>query len=287
MGTIWAGLAVGAIYVLVAVGFNIVFVVSGTFNFAQPQFLMVGAFISYTVVVSLKLPVIVALIVGAGIGAIVGAIEEYVAVRPVSGRGVHGELVTTVGASVVIQGSALLIWGADPLRVPGMGADHLVNFAGGRLSINDLVLIALAVLVALGTHLWFRTSRTGIASLATAEDRTAAQVRGINTKRLSVGAFAVAGALLGCLGSVVAPKTFAVFTLGTVLVLKAFVALALGGFGSFPGALLGGLVVGIVEALAGRYWGASYVNVTIFAVLIAVLMLRPQGLFGTTRERAV
>jgi branched-chain amino acid transport system permease protein len=287
MLTIWTGLAIGAIYVLVAVGFNIVFVASGTFNFAQPQFLMIGTFVSYSVVVRMHLPVVVALIVGAAIGFVLGVLEEYLAVRPLAASGVHGELVTTVGWSVVLQGAALLIWGSDPLRVPGMGSNHLISVLGGRISITDITLIALAVVLAVGTHVWFRRTRLGIASLATAEDSQAAMVRGINTRRLSTGAFAIAGALLGSLGSVVAPKTFAIFTLGSILVLKAFVAMAVGGFGSYLGAMIGGFVIGIIEAEASRYWGTSYINVTIFAVLIGVLLLRPQGLFGQRRERMV
>jgi branched-chain amino acid transport system permease protein len=287
MLTIWSGLAIGAIYALVAVGFNIVFVASGTFNFAQPQFLMLGTFLSYTVVVTWRLPVVVALIAGAAVGFVIGAVEEYLAVRPLAGSGAHGELVTTVGWSVILQGAVLLIWGSDPRLVPGLGSNHIVNVLGGRITITDLVLIVLAVLVAGATHLWFRSTRAGIASLATAEDRQAAMVRGINTRRLSTGAFAVAGALMASLGAVAAPKTYAVFTLGSVLVLKAFVAMAVGGFGSCIGALIGGFGVGIVEAEASRFWGTSYVNLTIFAVLIVVLLVRPQGMFGQRRERTV
>ena len=287
MLTIWSGLAIGASYVLVAIGFNIVFVASGTFNFAQPQYLMIGAFIGYSVVVTWKMPVFVAILLGAGIGFAIGAAEEWIAVRPLAGSGAHGELVTTVGWSVVMQGSALLIWGSDPRAVPGGGADHLIDIGGGRLSVNDITLIIIAVALALGAHLWFRRSRHGIASLATAEDRQAAMIRGINTRVLSTVAFGVAGGLMGALGPVVAPKTFAIFTLGSVLVLKAFVAMAVGGFGSYIGVLIGGFVVGIAEAEASRYWGTDYVNLTIFVILVGVLMLRPQGLLGQKGERVV
>lgn len=287
MLTLWAGLATGAIYVMVAVAFNVVYVASGTFNFAQPQYLMLGTFVSYWAVVTLHLPVIAAIIFGLAIGAAVGAVEYVIAVRSLSGAAAHGELVTTVGWSVVIQGAVLLIWGSDPLRVPGMGASHYLDLLGGRLSVNDLALIILALVLGLGVHLWFRTTRAGIASLAAAEDPQAATVRGINTVRLSIVAFAVAGAILGALGPAVAPKTFAVYTIGTVLVLKAFVAMAVGGFGSFTGTLIGGFAIGVVEAEVGRYWGASYVNLSIFVLLIGVLMFRPQGLFGQQRERVV
>jgi branched-chain amino acid transport system permease protein len=287
MLTLWAGLATGAIYVMVAVAFNVVHVASGTFNFAQPQYLMLGTFVSYWVVVTHHLPVVVAIVAGVLSGAAVGAVEYLVAVRLLSGSAAHGELVTTVGWSVVVQGVVLLLWGSDPLRVPGLGADHYVDLFGGRLSVNDLLLIFLALALGLGVHVWFRRTRAGIASLAAAEDPQAATVRGINTTRLSIVAFAVGGAVLGALGPAVAPKTFAVYTLGTVLVLKAFVAMSVGGFGSFTGTLIGGFAIGVVEAEVERYWGASYVNLSIFVLLIGVLMFRPQGLFGQQRERVV
>lgn len=284
---LWAGLAMGAIYVMVAVAFNIVYVASGTFNFAQPQFLMVGTFIAYWLVVGQDLPFVAAMLTGLVVGLTIGAVEHLLAVRPLAKSSAHGELVTTVGWSVVMQGVVLLIWGSEPLRVPGLGADKYLNVLGGRLSVNDLVLIVTAVLLVIVVHLWFTRTRTGIASLAAAEDPQAASVRGISTQRLSILAFAVGGAVLGALGPMVAPKTFAVFSLGTLLVLKAFVALAIGGFGSFIGAMIGGFSIGLVEAGVDRYWGTQFVNLSVFALLIGVLMLRPQGLFGQQRERVV
>jgi len=287
MVTIWAGLAIGAIYVLVAVGFNIVHVASGTFNFAQPQYLMLGTFIGFAVVVTFQLPVLVAIIVGSAVGFAVGLVEEWVAVRPLAGSGVHGELVTTVGWSVIMQGAVLLIWDADPHRIPGPGSDEVHDVLGGRLTITDMVLVGAAIVIAIGTDLWFRRTRLGLASLATSEDGPAAMLRGIHTHRLSTGAFAVAGALLAAIGPIAGPKTFAIFTLGTVLVLKAFVVMAVGGFGSFVGAMLAGFLIGVVEATVARYWGTSFVNIVLFALLVGVLVLRPQGLFGQRRERVV
>jgi branched-chain amino acid transport system permease protein len=127
----------------------------------------------------------------------------------------------------------------------------------------------------------------GIALLAVSEDREAALMRGINVRALGIGAFAVSGIVAGLLGPLIGPKTFAVATLGSDLALKGFVAMAIGGFGSAPGALIGGFAVGLIESEAGRYLGASYSNLMIFAVLLGVLLLRPNGLFGHARERMV
>lgn len=287
MTMVWAGLSTGAIYVLVAVSFNLVFVVSGTFNFAQPQYLMLGTFVSYAVVVKLELPLVVAIAAGAAIGYLIGAAEELIAIRPLSKAGQHAELVTTVGWSVIMEGAALLIWDSDPLKVPGTAADNSVELLGGRLTVLDLIIVVLAVAAAVVAQVLLRRTRIGLAALAVAEDSAAAALRGINIKRMSTVMAGLAGGLLGAMGPVVAPKTFAVFSLGSFLVLKAFVALTIGGFGSNAGALIGGVAVGLIESATLRYLGGTYANLMLFAVLLVVLLVRPQGLFGRQRERVV
>ena len=286
MLTVWSGLGLGALYVLIAVGFNVVYVASGIFNFALPYFFMVGTFISYAIVVVLDLPIALALLAGAVVGAFIGILEELIAIRPLS-RGSHGELVTTVGWSVILEGIVLLIWEADPRRVSGLGSDTRVDLLGASVSLNSLLLIVLALLIPVAAHTYFRRTRLGLAALATAEDAEAAQVRGVNTRSLSTSAFAVAGGLLGALGAAAAPTTFAIFSLGAVLVLKAFVAMAIGGFGSFLGCLIGGFVVGLTEAFSGRYLGTEFINISTFVLLIGVLLFIPQGLFGERKERVV
>jgi branched-chain amino acid transport system permease protein len=135
--------------------------------------------------------------------------------------------------------------------------------------------------------IYARSSMIGLATLAMAEDREAAALRGVNVRALALGAFALSGVLAGVLGPVVGAKTFAVATLGSALALKGFVALALGGFGSLTGGLIGGLAIGMIEEFTARYLGSSYSTLIVFAVLLLVLMTRPSGLFGTVRERMV
>src|SRR6185369_9838602 len=130
-----------------------------------------------------------------------------------------------------------------------------------------------------------RRTMLGLALLAVVEDREAAQLRGVNVRRMALGAFAFSGLLAGLLGPLIGPKTFAVATLGSALALKGFVALAIGGFGSVPGGLVGGFAVGLVEASAGRWLGSAYADLSVFAMLLLVLLVRPTGLFGRVRER--
>jgi branched-chain amino acid transport system permease protein len=287
MTTVWSGLAVGAIYVLVGVAYNIVFLSTGVFNFAQAQFLMLGTFVTYTVVITLHMPFIAAIAAGLVIGAVISIVEERIAIRPLQGQGQHGELITTLGFAVLMAGIASLVWGSDPLPVPFFGSDRALTVLYGRVLPDELALIALASTMALGADLITRRTNLGLASLATAEDRIAAMLRGINVRTLSIGSFAVAGALCVAAGPLLAPKTFATFDLGDNLALKGFVALAIGGFGSHKGALVGGLITGLVEAGAARYFDVGYQNLAVFILLLGVLLVRPTGLFGERSHRAV
>jgi branched-chain amino acid transport system permease protein len=282
---IWSGLAIGAVYVLVAIGYNIVYIAYTTFNFAHAQLMMFGVFVTYWATVTVDLPIWLTFIACAAVVAIIALIEEFIAIRPV--KGAHAHLVTTLGAATLLDGVTRLIWGDQVLKVPAVGSSATVTLLGGRVSIVELVLIVSIIAITGFITLYSRRSLTGLALLAMAEDRDAALLRGINVKRLALGAFVFTGVLAGITGPLVGPKTFAVATLGAALALKGFVAVAIGGFGSMPGALIGGLVVGLVESLSGRWLGSDFPTVIVFCVLLLILLLKPTGLFGTTRERVV
>jgi branched-chain amino acid transport system permease protein len=285
MTVIWAGLAVGAIYAITALAYTIVFVPSGTFNFAQAFFVMLGTFLAYTTLVTWNLPVVVAVLVCGAMAGAAGYLEERIALRPIRGKGSHAELVTTVGAGFVLTGISQLVWGTSPLTVPFFMSNSSIDALGGRIRPNDVILIVLAVVLAGGLWLFSRRSIIGLASLAAADDPDAAQLKGINVTRLSGLAVVAACALSGLVGPLIAPKTFAITSLGSSLVIVAFVAVVLGGFGSFIGAALGGFLMGLIEALGGRYLGVNYGNILILGVLIAVLLLRPNGLLGASANR--
>ena len=285
MTIIWSGLALGAVYALVAIGYNIVFLSQKTFNFAQAALMMLGAFIAYVGIVIWGLPwwivgIIAAIIVGA-----VAALEERVAIRPV--KDPHNLLVTTLGASIIIEGVAQLLWGGEPHRVPFFFGDQVLDFFGGRVYPVELALVVAVVLLVIGLTQYAKRSLTGIALLGMSEDREAAQLRGVNVRRFAFMAFVFTGVLAGFMGVFVGPKTYAVATLGASLALKGFVVLAIGGFGSLWGTLAGGLIVGLTESLATRYIGGDYANLSIFFNLIVILMVKPTGLFTRRKERAV
>jgi branched-chain amino acid transport system permease protein len=287
MTVIWAGLAVGAIYALVGVAYNLVLTTSGVFNFAQPQFIMLGTFLAYEGQVAHDLPLVVVLLGAIVIGGAVGLIEERLAVRPLhSPGGGHGALVTTVGASVVLAGLALVIWGTNARNVPPSFTDGgALTLLGGRVDKVDLVIIALAVVSAVGLHLVHRRTRLGLASRAAIIDTDAARLRGIDAGRVQTAGFVFAGMFAMGVGVLVASQVTANVNLGNNLVILGFVAVALGGFGSYAGALIGGLLTGLAEQLSLRYIGSEAPLLILFVLLLAVLMIKPTGLLGDRQVR--
>jgi branched-chain amino acid transport system permease protein len=285
MTLLWSGLASGAVYALVAIGYNIVFISSQTFNFAQAQLVMVGAFVAYYGLVTLHLPAaVVALMAAASVLALAG-LEERLAVRPVADP--EAQLVTTLGVATLLNGGTQLIWGSQARSVPFFGPNGIVSILGGRVYPVEIALVAAAVLLVVVFWYLSRRLMIGLALLAMAANREAAMLRGVNVRRLALGAFALSGAVAGLIGMLAGPYTFADATLGSSLALYGFVALAIGGFGSMGGGLVGGAVVGITGALASRYLGAEYSDLCVFAVLLIVLFARPAGLFVRARERVV
>jgi branched-chain amino acid transport system permease protein len=289
--TIWSGLTLGAVYVVVASGFTLSLLPSGVFNFAQGAIVVGGTFLGYLWLQTLGLPEVVAVILNAIAGAIAGIACEVFTIRPLRwGRAVPGgpiELVTTVGMSTALLGAMGLIWGYDPLRVPFNGPSGTVSFLGVHAAPIEIILVAFAIAAPLALGLGFKMTRVGRACLAVAEDRDAATLRGINVSLLSIGGFAVAGALGGVAAIAIGPVTYAVPTLVNTIALGGFVAIALGGEGSFYGALGGGMAVGLVSSFATRYLGAEYSDVAVFVVLLSTLALRPRGLGGMVEARSV
>lgn len=285
MTVILGGLALGAVYALVAIGYNIIFISSKTFNFAQAQLMMFGAFIVYTGVSVFGLNPIIAAVLAMIIVAGIAYLEFVLAIRPVKDQ--HNILVTTLGAAVLLDGSAQLLWGGEPLKVPFFAGDAALDVFGGRVYPVEIALVLVVAVLVIGFAVYGRVSLTGLALRGMSEDTEAAQLRGVNVRRLALMTFIFAGALAGLLGVIVGPKTFAVATLGTALALKGFVVLAIGGFGSMPGAAVGGVIVGLTEALAARYLGGEFAVLAVFILLIVILLLRPSGLFVRTKERTV
>jgi len=289
--TIWSGLVLGAVYALVATGFTLTVLPTGIFNFAQGALVVAGSFMAYQWLTVSGLGEIPTLLIDTALGAFGGLACEILAVRPLRFglRRLTGsrELVTTVGMSTMLIGIIGVKWGYLALQVPFDGPSKFVHFLGIAAEPIEIIVVASAIVISVALHMWFRHTRTGQACLAVAEDRDAAMLRGVNVNFMSLGAFAAAGALGGLIGTLTGPITYAVPTLGTTLALGGFVAIALGGEGSFLGGLFGGLLVGLASAFATRYINANYSDLAVLALLLGTLALRPRGLGGTTEARHV
>lgn len=287
MTILWAGLAVGAIYTLVALGYNIPLAQTGVFNFAQGQIVVFGTFFAWFVMGEVGWPWWVAIVGGAVAGGLIAAVEELLAIRPVVAKGSHALLVTTVGASVIIEGVLLATWGSTTRSVNFFAGNNGFSLLGGRLLPVDLWLIAAAVVISFGLHAVSRYTLWGLAGRAATDDMAAAVVRGVNVTRLRMSAFILAGALGAALGPLIGPVSGIDVSTGISLTIYGFVALALGGFGSFPGCLVGGMAIGLVDAYASRYFGVAYPPLILFGILILLLLLKPSGLFGQRDLRVV
>ncbi|MGH1561586.1 branched-chain amino acid ABC transporter permease [Mumia sp. DW29H23] len=288
MTVVWAGLSVGAVYALIAIGYNITMTFGGTFNFAHGAFVVLAGFFSWFIMVEQGWPWWTAAALGAVLGALLAVLEELVAIRPVlRHKDSHALLVTTVGALVVIEGVLMATWGDEPRSVPFFGGQESLTLLGGRVSPVDLWLIVAAVVFGVGMHLFAQRSLWGLAARGATSDPDAAKVRGINVAALRTASFALAGGLAGLLGPLIVPKTGASVGITITLTVFGFVALAVGGFGSFLGSILGGLVIGLVQSFGSRYLGVEYPPLLLFGLLLLILLLKPTGLFGQRGVRTV
>lgn len=281
---IFAGLSTGAIYTLIAIGYNITLTSSGVLNFAFANTLVLGGYIALTGTAA-GLPLPLTIMLCAAVCALVSVIVERTAIRfmPI---GSHAELITTLGAGMVITALTAIIWGADPLRLSLFDQEPL-DLLGGRILPNSLILIGLPVVFGLALHQLMNRTSFGLTSRAQAFDREATMLRGVDVRWLSLAAFAISGLFAGLVGPFVLMSTSASPYLALEIALKGFIVLALGGLGSQLGAVLAGCIVGLVESLVNLFVGPFFGDYAVFVVFVLVLLFRSRGLFGNRKLRLV
>ncbi|NGO11586.1 branched-chain amino acid ABC transporter permease [Streptomyces sp. HC44] len=284
------GLVFGSLYGLVALGLTVFYRPTHVLNFAQGDLVMLGAMTMAAVTAGTALPWPVTAVGVAAAVAAVALVEERVAVAPVLRRTAHGVgwVITTLAFSLVVNQLIGRLWTDEPREVapPAPLSLDTLTVAGVRFNSYQLavVLVASAVVVALELH---SRTRTGCAVRAVAVDRDAARLRGIDPGRLRRRAFLLGGALAGLTGVLAAPLTLASVTMGFGLLVKGFFAAVVGGIGDFRGALLGGWIVGVIEASGANYVSPGLQTTVLFAVTLAILMVRPEGLRRSGVERRV
>jgi branched-chain amino acid transport system permease protein len=275
-----AGLTYGMIYAVVGMGFNIIYNATGVINFAQGEFVMLGGMIAVTLVAYVPLPLAIVLAVLATM--VVGALVELLFIRWLSSPSVLRMIIITVGVSILIREAALLVWGQNVRALPYFTGTEITSLSIGGARVSPQVvwtLAACSALVALTTA-FFRWSSAGKQMRACASNRVAASLCGLPTRNLITASFVLSagmGALAGC---VVSPITYTQYNIGTGLAIKGFTVAILGGLGSSLAAVTAGLVLGVLEAFAVSVLPSAYKDAVSIALLLAILFLRPTGLFA-------
>jgi branched-chain amino acid transport system permease protein len=281
-----SGLTAGAIYALVALGFSIIYNASGAINFAQGEFVMIGGMSAVTLVgVGLPLAAAVPLAVLAAV--VVGLLLEKLAIEPARKADTVTLIIITIGAALFLRGLAQLVWDKRVHALPAFSGDTPLRIMGATVLPQSLWVLGGAALAVAGLSWFFGRTLFGKAMLATSYNPLAAQLVGINTRTVLFASFGLA-AMLGALGGVlIAPIAFTSYDTGIMLGLKGFAAAMLGGLGSFSGAVVGGLLLGLTEGLGAGFVSSAYKDVIAFAIILAVLFFMPGGLLGARRSDRV
>ena len=277
-----SGISLGSIYAIIALGYTMVYGIAKMLNFAHGDIIMVGGYVSFCAMSYLGLPALPAALLAMLACTVLGIIIERLAYKPLRSAPSLAVLITAIGVSYFLQNSALLIWKAAPKSYPAVVSGS-AEFFGGELKVPyiSLLTIVICLVIMLGLTTFVSKSKMGKAMRACSEDKGAAQLMGINVNRtismtfaIGTALAAVAGVLLCSFNSQLMPTT------GSMPGIKAFTAAVFGGIGSIPGAFLGGLLLGIIEAMAKAYISMQLANSIVFAVLIVVLLVKPSGLLG-------
>ena len=281
-----SGFAMGCIYALVGLGFILIYNATSGLNFAQGELVMLAAFVFYSMV-GTGAPYGAAALITVVLMGIAGFVFQQVLFYPLRNRSFLAFIIATIGFSIFARNLALLIWGPYPLKVPSFFQDNVVNVANVVLAPEHLFIIAITMVVLLIQYGMFFYTDLGRCLRATAQNAEVAQLMGIRASRMIAITFVVSTLLTGIAGVLLAPIFLVDTEMGLNLILKAFIAVIIGGFGSVPGAVVGGILVGLLEILVAVFISSVYKDAIAFAVLIFFLIAFPQGIFGEqVAERA-
>jgi branched-chain amino acid transport system permease protein len=281
-----SGLATGCVYALIALGFVLIFKATDVVNFAQGEFVMASGFMSYTLLIVLGIPYGLVLLATIALSGLMGVMLERVVVRPIMDAPIFSIVIATIGASIVLRSSAGIIYGYDVLPLPTIFSKDPVRVGVVQFTAMDVGVIGSSLVIMVALYLFFKFTRTGMAMRATAQSQTAARLMGVSVKRIFSLTWAISAAIGGVAGVLIAPIIYLDPNLGFIGV-KAFAGAILGGFGSIPGAILGGMLLGIIENLSGYFFNAGIKQVSTYILLILVLVIRPSGFLGTAPIRKV
>jgi branched-chain amino acid transport system permease protein len=275
------GLSVGSVYALIALGYTMVYGIARMINFAHGDIIMVGAYVLYICYSTLGLPGIVSVLITIVFCSLLGITIEKIAYKPLRKAPSLAVLITAIGMSFLLQALSLLIFGANPITFPSVVKVAPIHFGSITVSGITIITFVVTLICMIGLTYFVNNTKAGSAMRAASEDKGAAELMGINVNRTISMVFAIGSALAGVAGFLYISQYQALMpTLGALPGIKAFVAAVLGGIGNIPGAMLGGIMLGIIESLSKAYISTQLADAIVFGILVIVLIVKPSGLLG-------
>lgn len=275
------GITVGSIYAMVAVGFNIIYNVTEIINFAQGEFVMLGGLFMVSLHVVIGLPLILAFPATVLLVTMVGVILDRVAISPIRRPTVLSLIIATIAASILLKGTAMFIWGKDSFDLPAFSGRNPIVIFGAVVQPQYFWVIGFLILIVVVLTVFFEKTIVGKAMSACADNADAAKLVGIDTQRMIMLSFALSAAIGAVAGITVTPISLMEYDRGAMLAVKGFGAAILGGLGSFPGAIVGGLIMGTIESLGAGLISSGYKDAFALIVLLVVLFFKPSGILGS------
>ena len=277
------GISLGSVYAIIALGYTMVYGIAKMLNFAHGDVIMIGAYVSYCMTTYMGLNPLLSVLIAMVVCTALGILIEGLAYKPLRKAPALAVLITAIGVSYFLQNSALLIWGSAPKNFSSIVSFDSISLAGGKLIITSesIVTVAACIVIMIALTLFIKKSKMGKAMRAVSEDKGAAELMGINVNLTISVTFAI-GSALAAIAGVLLCSAYPILipTTGSMPGIKAFTAAVFGGIGSIPGAMLGGILLGIIEIFGRAYISSELADAIVFAVLIIVLLVKPTGLLG-------
>lgn len=283
-----AGVAIGCIYALIALGFVLIYKATEVVNFAQGDVMMLGGFVAFTFAVLWEFPFWLAVIFAILVLALVGAVFNRVLLVPIIGQPTFAAVMITLAAGYVMRGVASMVpgWGTDTYALKAPYSDGVLRMGDLVVSTDHIAIIVLTAALCACLYFFFKYTRVGIAMQASSQNQLAANYMGIPVRKINTLIWGISAGVAAFAAILLAPITFVHTNMGFIG-LKAFPAAVVGGFGSIPGAIVGGLIIGLVESYAGFYLPEGFKDVAAYVVVLLVLMIRPSGIFAEMRRKKV
>jgi len=282
-----SGLSTGAIYALIGIGFAIIYNGTEIINFAQGELVMLGGMFTLFFLEVVKLPLPLAIVLAVAASTVAGILFERLTIRPLKSPTPLGLVIITIGGSILIRGIAMMVWGKDTHAIPAFSGSEPLSIGAATILPQHLWIFGLTAIAIVANKIFFQYSITGKAMRACAANRRAAGLVGIDVKRMVLFSFAISASLGSLAGIIVAPLTMTSYDVGIMLGLKGFCAAIIGGLSGGVGTVLGGLLLGVLESLGAGLISSGYKDAIAFIILLLILFIRPQGLFGGTQTDRV